>query len=65
MFGDLKDVNLFTQKFYMLDRVDEDVSRYRNIILVDVSAFGHSGFIFKKHMRMTTLPKECTFEETV
>lgn len=37
MFEDLKALNLFIQKFNMLDHVVEDVGRYVDIILVDPS----------------------------
>lgn len=39
VFGDLEYVNLFTQKFHMLNLIVEDVSPYEDVNLVDVSAF--------------------------
>lgn len=65
LFGDLEDLNFFSQKFYILDRAVVYVARYGDLNFVDASAFEHLTFVVKKYFRMKSMRTERIFDETV
>lgn len=65
MFGDLEDVNIFTQNVHTLDGVVEDIVQNGDISLVDASAFEKRVLNVKTFIRMMTMQKKRRVENTV
>lgn len=58
MFGHLEDFNLLTEKFHMLDRIVENVSRLEDLANLVASSFKHFNFTIKNVFELLQSEKE-------
>lgn len=61
---ELEDLILFTLKYHMFDNIVEDVSRFGALCISDTSPFEYFKYVIQKFIKMTSLKRGKTLEET-
>lgn len=65
LIKEMKDFNLFTFKFHVLDHIMEDISQFGAINFSDVSLFEHFNYVIKNFIKMSSIRHGSTLEEAV
>lgn len=65
IFGAVDDIIFFTMKFHMLYHTAEDLERFDDVGYLDASPFEPFNYSIKSYLKMTSLRKGSTFEESL
>lgn len=65
LLGHLADVNLFTLKFYMIDHIVEDLSKFGDLSYLEASLYEHFIVTVGTFIKMTSMRKTCTMNKSV